>query len=133
MSNKKTFVTEIEVNASPKMIFPYISTVDGLERWYADSANITPNNVFEFTYDDEHYFAKMQSLKANQMVVFEFLDDEKEEEEDPSILKISIDQNEITNAVYLVIEDYTDLVDSQAEFQELWEGLVSDLKEIIGA
>ena len=133
MSNKKTFVTEIEVNASPKMIFPYISTVDGLERWYADSANITPNNVFEFTCDDEHYFAKMQSLKANQMVVFEFLDDEKEEEEDPSILKISIDQNEITNAVYLVIEDYTDLVDSQAEFQELWEGLVSDLKEIIGA
>lgn len=133
MSNKKTFVTEIEVNASPKMIFPYISTVDGLERWYADSANITPNNVFEFTWDDEHYFAKMQSLKANQMVVFEFLDDEKEEEEDPSILKISIDQNEITNAVYLVIEDYTDLVDSQAEFQELWEGLVSDLKEIIGA
>ena len=133
MSNKKTFVSEYEINASPKMIFPYISTVDGLERWYADSANITPNNVLAFVIDGEECYAKMQGMKSNQQVVFEFLDDERNEEDDPSVLKITIDQNEITNGVYLVVEDYTDLIDSQAEFEELWEGLFSDLKEILGA
>ena len=133
MSDKKTFISEYEINASPKMIFPYISTVDGLERWYADSANITPNNVVAFIVDGEEYFAKMQIGKSSQQVVFEFLDDDKNEEDDASILKITIDQNEITNGVYLVVEDYTDLVDSQAEFEELWEGLFSDLKEILGA
>lgn len=133
MSDKNTFISEYEINASPKMIFPYISTVDGLERWYADSANIISNNVVAFIIDGEDCFAKMQGVKANQQVVFEFLDENKQEETDPSILKITIDQNEITNGVYLVVEDYTDLVDSQAEFEELWEGLFGDLKEILGA
>lgn len=133
MSGKQTFNAEIEIKSSPKAIFPYISSADGLERWYADKVNVLSNNVLDLTWDGEQYFAKIRSTKQNKYITLEFLDEDRKPEEDPGILTITIDKNELTNTVYLAIEDYTDTVEDQQEFEELWEGLVDDLRDVIGA
>jgi hypothetical protein len=38
--------------------------------------------------------------------------------------------NELTQEVYIKITDYSDLDDQ--EVSDLWEGLIHDLKEIVG-
>ena len=40
---KQKFVGEYPINASRKMLFPYLSTATGLCQWFADDVNI--NNI----------------------------------------------------------------------------------------
>ena len=41
--SKQKFVGEYPINASRKMLFPYLSTASGLCEWFADDVNI--NNI----------------------------------------------------------------------------------------
>jgi len=36
---KNKFITEFEINASQKILFPYLSTASGLAQWFADDVN----------------------------------------------------------------------------------------------
>ena len=43
LMSKQKFVGEYPINASRKMLFPYMSTASGLSLWFADDVNI--NNI----------------------------------------------------------------------------------------
>jgi uncharacterized protein YndB with AHSA1/START domain len=128
---KFKFVTEFEVKASQKMLFPYISSASGLSQWFADDVNINEDKVFIFLWDGEEHRAKKVSQKLNLSVKFEFLPEEEEDEEDPNYIELKLNVNELTQSVYLQITDYSDF-DDQEEQQELWENQVYLLKEMIG-
>lgn len=128
---KFKFVTEFEVKASQKMLFPYISSASGLSQWFADDVNINEDKVFIFLWDGEEHRAKKASQKLNLSVKFEFLPEEEEDEEDPNYIELKLNVNELTQSVYLQITDYSDF-DDQEEQQELWENQVYLLKEMIG-
>ncbi len=53
MNNLK-FHAEYELRASPKMLYPYISTAAGLQQWFADKVTISPDHVFDFLWDKEN-------------------------------------------------------------------------------
>jgi len=124
---KTKFVGEYGFRASKKMLFPYISTASGLSQWFADDVNINnEDKVYTIIWDGEENKARMVSNRSNHHIKFEFIDDE----EDPNWLEMRLDVNELTEELFLRVTDYSDMETDEA--QELWDGLVHDLKEIVG-
>ena len=129
---KQKFIGEYQINASRKMLFPYLSTATGLCQWFADDVNI--NNIDKtliFILDGDERIAVIDSIKNNRYVKFRFLnEDEKPKENDT--LEFRREINELTQSVFVRVEEYTDTDDLEESYQ-IWENLLSQLKEIIGA
>ncbi|PIQ48342.1 MAG: ATPase [Cytophagales bacterium CG12_big_fil_rev_8_21_14_0_65_40_12] len=128
---KNKFVTEFEVNASTKMLFPYLSTASGLAQWFAEDVNINEDKVYSFLWDGEEHKATKAAQKTNHFVKFEFLPETEEDEGDPTYIELRLMLSELTQSVFLQITDYSDLDDPE-EQQDLWENIVHSLKELIG-
>ena len=99
--NKSKFIGEYSINASRKMLFPYISTASGLSQWFADDVNITEDKVYTMLWDGEVNRARIVSIKANQHIKFEF---EGEDDEDLNSIEIRLEMNELTQEVYIKIQ-----------------------------
>ena len=130
--SKQKFIGEYPINASRKMLFPYLSTATGLCQWFADDVNI--NNIDKtmiFILDGEERIAVIDSIKNNRYVKFRFPnEDEKPKENDT--LEFRLEINELTQSVFVRVEEFTDTDDLDESYQ-IWENLLSQLKEIIGA
>ncbi len=127
---KLKYSTEYELRASPKMLFPYISTASGLSQWFAQKVNIKPNNYFDFYWDKELHPAQQVSLKINKSVKFEFLNTGTDGH-DNNYVEFKIDVSDLSGATFLVITDYSTNQDVE-ELKDLWHGLIDGLKEIVG-
>ena len=129
---KQKFVGEYPINASRKMLFPYLSTATGLCQWFADDVNI--NNIDKtmiFIVDGDERIAVIDSIKNNRYVRFRFLkDDEKPKQNDT--LEFRLETNELTQEVFVRVEEYTESDDLDESYQ-IWDNLLAQLKEIIGA
>lgn len=128
---KFEFITEFEINASHKILYPYLNSASGLAQWFADDVNINEDKIFSFIWDGEEHLAKKAGQKLNHWVRFEFLPETDEDKDDPSYIELKIDVNDLTQTLFLQVTDYSDL-DDEEEQQELWENLVLNLKELIG-
>jgi uncharacterized protein YndB with AHSA1/START domain len=124
--DKNKFVGEYPINASKKMLFPYLATASGLSQWFADDVNVNEDKVYTFIWDGDENKAKMVSSRANHHVKFEFDD----EEDDPNYVELRLDMNELTQEVFIRVTDYSDIDPEEA--LELWDSLIHDLKEIVG-
>ena len=122
---KNKFVGEYGINASKKMLYPYISSASGLSQWFADDVNINEDKLFTFIWDGDENRARMVSSRANHHVKFEF-----EGDDDPNFVELRLEMNELTQEVFLRVTDYSDI--DQDEATELWDGLIHELKEIVG-
>ncbi len=129
---KQKFVGEYPIKASRKMLFPYLSTATGLCQWFADDVNI--NNIDKtliFLVDGEERIAVIDSIKNNRYVKFRFInEDEKPKENDT--LEFRLEINELTQEVFVRVEEYTESDDLEESYQ-IWDNLLAQLKEIIGA
>lgn len=127
-----TFNGEFEVNASKKMLYPYISSASGLSQWFADDVNVNnQDKTLTFIWDGEENVAKISAQRTNSFVKFEFLPRNEEEEDDPCWVEIKLDMNELTQSVFLRITDYSDIEDEE-ELNEIWENNIYALREIVG-
>ena len=123
------FVTEQEINASRRMLYPYISTPSGLAQWFADDCTVDEDKVFYFKWEDEVHKAKMVAHRTNSYARFEFFEDEDDGE--CPYVELRVEINELTQTVFIRIIDYSDIND-ELESRELWENLFNNLKEIVG-
>lgn len=128
---KNKFITEFEINASQKILFPYLSTASGLAQWFADDVNINEDKVYSFLWDGEQHRATKAAQRANVSVKFEFVPETEEDEDDPNYIELKLNVNELTQSVFIQITDYSDL-DDEEEQQDLWENIVYSLKQLIG-
>ena len=130
--SKQKFMGEYSINASRKMLFPYLSTASGLSLWFADDVNINNiNKTLIFIVDGEEKIARIDSVKKNRYVKFSFLED-GEVRKDHDYLEFRLEINELTQSVFIRIIEYTETDDLEESFQ-IWNNLLSQLKEIIGA
>ena len=129
---KQKFVGEYPINASRKMLFTYLSPETGLCQWFADDVNI--NNIDKtliFIVDGEERIAVIDSINKNRYVKFRFLmDGEKPKENDT--LEFRLEVNDLTQEVFVRVEEYTESDDLEESYQ-IWDNLLAQLKEIIGA
>ncbi|MVM37168.1 ATPase [Spirosoma sp. HMF3257] len=128
---KLKFITEYELRASPKMLFPYISTASGLSQWFASKVNTMPEQRFDFQWDNESHIARQVSMRQNKGVRFEFLNTD-DNDSDNNYVDFRVDQSELTQSTFLRITDYSNTTDEE-ELKDLWDGLMDKLKEIVGS
>ena len=128
---KNKFVSDYQINASKKIVFHYLSSASGLEEWFADEVKIDQDKNYIFDFDNEEHYAKLASLRLNSHVKFEFFDPKNPDATDNSYIEFKLEENELTQTLFLKVIDYSDVSDED-ESVSIWEGLIGRLKEIIG-
>jgi uncharacterized protein YndB with AHSA1/START domain len=128
---KNKFVADYQINASKKIVFNYLSTASGLEEWFADEVKINEDKTYIFNFDDEDHYARLASQRSNSHVKFEFYDPKNPEESDHSFIEFKLEENELTQTLFLKVIDYSDSYEDD-ELVAIWEGMIGRLKDIIG-
>ncbi|MBK0402861.1 ATPase [Adhaeribacter sp. BT258] len=130
-ASKVKFVREYAINASPKILYPYLSTASGLARWFADNVNVLGNNVYNIIWDKEDHFAELTNLRSNRSVRLVFLGENKQPVADADYVDFTLETSELTGEQFLRVIDYSSEQDEE-EMEELWGNLILSLREIIG-
>ena len=73
MSDKVKFELEFVIQASPQLLYQYISTPSGLSEWYADNVN-SRGEIFTFIWDGSEERAKLLKRKSEEFVKLAFWD-----------------------------------------------------------
>jgi len=126
---KTKFDREYPINASPQLLFQYISTPSGLTEWFADNVN-SRGEVFTFIWGDSEEKAKLAAKKNDEKIKFRWLDEEDNETDYFFELRIILD--ELTKDVVLLVTDFAD-EDEVKDQQQLWDNQIADLKKVLGA
>lgn len=127
MNDKIKFELEFPIQASPQLLYQYISTPSGLSEWFADNVN-SRGELFTFIWDDSEEQAKMLTKKNGERVKFKWL----ESDDDQSYFEIRIQVDGITKDVSLMVTDFAE-DDEVEETKMLWDNQISDLKQILGS
>ena len=126
MSDKIKYELEFPIQASPNMLYQYISSASSLSEWYADNVN-SRGKIFSFFWDSVEEQAELISSKNNQFVKFKWL-----EEDDNYYFEIKIVVDELTKDVSLMVTDFSE-EDEVEESKMLWESQIADLKQVLGS
>ena len=126
MNTKVKYELEFPIQASPNMLYQYISTASSLSEWFADNVN-SRGKIFSFFWDGVEEKAELISYKNNKYVRFKWL-----ENDDETFFEINIVVDELTKDVSLVVFDFAE-EDEVEEGKMLWESQISDLKQVIGS
>lgn len=129
---KNKFTTEFEINASNKMLFPYLTSPGGLSDWFADDVSLDGDKNYIFLWDGKTHKAKKITQKPNQYVKYEFFGKATDDKKELPYIEFKLDVNDMTQTSFLRIIDYTDFEDPK-DMQELWNNLITKLKETVGA
>ena len=126
MSDNIKYELEFPIQASPNMLYQYISSASSLSEWYADNVN-SRGKIFSFFWDGIEEQAELVSSKNNQFVKFKWL-----EEDDDYYFEIKIVVDELTKDVSLMVTDFSE-EDEVEESKMLWESQIADLKQVLGS
>ena len=129
MEDKVKFEMEFPIQASPQLLYQYISTPSGMSEWFADNVN-SRGEKFTFIWDGSEEKARLLSKKSGERVKFRWMADE--EAEDNYYFEIRIQVDEITKDVSLIVTDYAE-EDEIDEAKMLWDNQISDLKQVLGS
>jgi uncharacterized protein YndB with AHSA1/START domain len=122
---KQKIVMEFGLKSSPKILFSYLSSPNGLAQWFADDVTYK-DGTYHFIWDNEILKAKMVSNKENKSVRFKWEDDEN------TFLEFEILQDELTGDVALAVTDFA--IDTELEDKRMiWHNQVDDLIHVLGA
>ncbi|WP_439151803.1 START-like domain-containing protein [Winogradskyella sp.] len=129
MDDKEKYEMEFVIQASPSLIYQYISTPSGLSEWFADNVN-SRGELFTFIWDGSEEQAKLLSKKSGERVKFRWVVDD--EEGSSCYFEIRIQVDEITKDVSLMITDFAE-EDEVDESKMLWDNQISSLKQVLGS
>ena len=127
MSTKNKFEMEFVIQASPQLLYQYISTASGLSEWYADNVNAR-SEKFTFIWDGNEEEAMLLKKKSDQYVRFQWSHSESSEE----FFELRIVVDEITNDVSLFVIDFAE-EDEVEESKMLWDNQIDYLKHVLGS
>ena len=132
------FEDEYEMKASQKILFPYLNTPGGLSQWFADDVKVDEDKIYHFYWNDEQQKARIAANRRDQFVRFEYLPDAQvgsgkngEPVEDMPYVELSLEKNDLTESVFLRVVDYT-AMDDEEEVREIWDGMIANLREMVG-
>ena len=128
MTMRLKYELEYTLNCSPKVLFSRLSTPEGLSEWFADDVTIE-GNLFTFHWSKTEFKARLESVKENKLVRFEWIDDEADKETNYFEFKIIV--HDITGDLALIITDFAE-PDEKEDAIYLWDSQINDLKRILG-
>lgn len=128
MDDKVKIEIEFPIQASPQLLYQYISTPSGLSEWFADNVN-SRGEFFTFIWDGSEEQAKLLNKKSNERIKFRWMDDE---DNTSVFFEIRIQVDDITKDVSLMITDFAE-EDEIDETKMLWANQISSLKQVLGS
>lgn len=128
LKKKVKYTLEFEIKSSPKILFNYLSNASSLEEWFADKVTIREGD-FIFHWDGTEQRAHIVTRKENQMIRYKWVTDDKKDE---TFFQFEIVQDEITSDVALIVTDFADEDEKDAN-KMLWESQIHNLMHIIGS
>ncbi|MHC5353490.1 START-like domain-containing protein [Myroides sp. LJL115] len=126
---KEKYELEFSINASPQLLYQYVSDPSGLSEWFADNVN-SRGELYSFAWGDSVEKAKLVTRKTDERVRYRWLDEEDNETE--YYFEIRITKDELTKDVTLTVTDFAE-EDEVSESKQLWENQISDLKQVLGS
>lgn len=126
MPARQVIQLEFLIHSSPKILFNFLSTAQGLADWFADNVNIS-NGIYEFKWGDETAYARIGHKRDGKLIEFIWL-----YKTENNSLRFEIQKAELTNDVSLLVTDYC-LPEDEEETRRLWDAQINDLKRIIGS
>jgi uncharacterized protein YndB with AHSA1/START domain len=127
MDEKVKFELEFPIQASPALLYQYISTPSGMGEWFADNIN-SRGEIFTFIWGESEEQAKLLTKKSGERIKMRWLDDD----DTSYYFEMRIQVDEITKDVSLMITDYAE-EDEIEESKMLWENMIADLKHVLGS
>ena len=121
------FELEYAVKSSPKVVFPRLSTPEGLAEWFADDVTVD-GDLFSFFWQKSATKAKLAALKENKLVRFEWTD---KVDEESNYFEFRINTDELTGDVAIIITDFAES-DEKEDAIYLWDTQITELKRILG-
>ncbi len=118
---------EYTMNASPKVLYPRISTAGGLSEWFADDVYVQ-GKIYTFIWDGAEQRAELIMKKDQRYARFKWL--ESCEDED-CFFEFKIHSEELTGDVALLITDFVE-DDEKEDAIELWNTQIANLRHIMG-
>ena len=125
-AEKQKVQMEFTVRSSPKILYSYLSTPDGLAEWFADDVTVK-DGVYTFHWEGDESRAKMANKKENVVVRYKWLD-----VKDDSYIEFEIQTDDLTSDVALMVTDFV-FPDEKEETHRLWESQVLALRHLIGS
>ena len=129
MDDKIKYEMEFVIQASPSLIYTYISTPSGLSEWFSDNVN-SRGELFTFIWDGSEEQAKLLSKKNGERVKFRWVEDD--EDGASYYFEIRIQVDEITKDVSLMVTDFAE-DDEVEEGKMLWTNQIGSLKQVLGS
>lgn len=129
MDEKVKFELEFPIQASPQLLYQYLSTPSGMSEWFSDNVN-SRGELYTFIWDGSEEQALLLSKKNGERIKFRWMVDE--EDGNPYFFEIRIQVDEITKDVSLIVTDYAE-EDEIEEAKMLWTNQISDLKQVLGS
>ena len=129
MDDKIRFDIEFPIQASPQLLYQYISTPSGLSEWFSDNVN-SRGELFTFIWDGSEETAKLLNKKNGERIKFRWLEDDEDDQN--YFFEIRIQVDEITKDVSLIVTDYAE-DDEVEESKMLWTNQISSLKQVLGS
>lgn len=126
---KVQYELEYTFNCSPKVLYPRISTPEGLAEWFADEVT-NEGETFLFTWDKIELKARLLCVKENRMARFEWID--KEQDKNQNYFEFKINVEELTGDVALIITDFAE-PDEKEDAIYLWDTEIQRLKSALGS
>ena len=98
-----------------------ISTAAGLEKWFADKADMIDKNLFSFEWNEQSNIAEIKNIKENEYIRFHWVEDKEK-----TFFEFKITKNELTGEITLTITDFAAPDDIEDE-THLWKSSVDAL------
>ena len=128
MSELIKYQLEYPIHSSINILYKRLSNPSGLSEWFADDVHIR-HDVYTFFWDGSKQTAKLLKKKENQFVRFHWLDNE----EDERYFEFTIQVDDLTNDVSLIVTDFAEDEKEQEENTLLWDTQVESLKHALGS
>ncbi len=123
---KEKFEIEIPINASPALLFEFLSTSNGLQEWFADKVE-DEGNDFTFIWGDSEDNATRLEMEENVSVKYQW-----DYQGPGEYFEFYIERSPVTNETILKITDFADKLDLASQ-KQLWETQINELKHRIGS
>lgn len=118
---------EYLLKSSPKVLFPRLSTPEGLAEWFAEDV-AAEGDMFSFKWQKTEVKARLSALKENKLVRFEWPD---RDDEESNFFEFRINIDELTGDMALIITDFAEQEEKEDAIY-LWDTQITELKRILG-
>jgi hypothetical protein len=125
-SSKIKYSVEIPLKCPAHILYEFISTVNGLNEWFAERVE-QEDNEFSFYWGGEPEHALMLEKKDDVLAKYRWDHQAKDE-----YFEFRIDRNDVTSGTVLIVTDFAEKNDLKDQ-QLLWETQLNDLKHRLGA